>query len=128
MARIGRMLGALAVGAATVAVLPGAARADDGWASNAYGTAHFVGDGDKLSTCDVRTDGVLVRASIQQYYSSTNSWQAIGTNDAPSSACDTKVVDVEPDTALVRIHIWGEKSGTKISDSDGYSTTFHATP
>jgi hypothetical protein len=119
-------VGALAVSAATITLFSGTAHAATIKAGNPYGYAQFVTDGDLLSTCDTRTDGVKVRASIQKWYDATSSWQAIGVNDAPASACDSKVIDVEPDSSLVRIHIWAEIDGNVISDSHSYSPSFHA--
>jgi hypothetical protein len=123
-----RVFGALAVGVAIAAVTAGAAHADDAYVANGWGEARFFGDGDKLLVCDTVTDGIKVRASIQKWYGATSSWQAIGVNDAPSSSCDTKVIDIEPDTSLVRIHIWAEDGGVKVSGSDEYSQSFNATP
>ncbi|MCX5109718.1 hypothetical protein OOK13_14445 [Streptomyces sp. NBC_00378] len=96
--------------------------------SNGYGHASFKTDGDVLTTCDDKTDGKKVRASVQKWYASTGSWQAVGANDAPASACDSKVVDVEPDSSLCRIHIWAEDGGVKVSGSDRYGPEFNATP
>jgi hypothetical protein len=123
-----RVFGALVGGVAMVVVMAGTAHATEFRTDNGYGHAIFLTDGDKLSVCDTRTDGVKVRASIQKWYEATSSWQAIGVNDAPASACDSKVIDVEPDSSLVRIHIWGEIDGNKVAGSDNYSMEFHANP
>lgn len=111
-----------------VTALSGTAHAIDETATNDYGSSHLVTDRDELSVCDRLTDGVKVRASIQKSYGETSSWQAIGTIDAPASAYDTKVIDVDPDSSLIRIHILGGRDGNKVSSSDNYSVEFAASP
>ncbi|NGN66976.1 hypothetical protein G5C51_24095 [Streptomyces sp. A7024] len=114
---------------AAIGLTAGSAAADNGYADiTPQGYANFIGNGDKLSACDNSgTDGVKVRASVQKWNDSLNVWQAVKAVDAPlGGGCDNTTADVEPDSALVRVHIWTERSSTGANLEHDYSRSFHA--
>ncbi|MFJ3089524.1 hypothetical protein [Streptomyces sp. NPDC086838] len=128
---------ALAVSAACtlVGMFGPAATAEDAYIdiyNNGYGSANFKRDGDVLRVCDQKADGFTVKASVQKWYESTRSWQAVGSEKAPSANdpygnCNTKTVNVEPDSSVIRLHMWAVRSdGTTVAASVAYSPSGHA--
>ncbi len=99
--------------------------------NNGYGSATFYRFGDKLDVCDDDADGAKVKATVQKWYESTRSWQAVGGETAPPAndplgECYRKTIDVEPDSSVIRLHLWAEKNGRKIKASEEYSASGHA--
>ncbi|WNI21771.1 hypothetical protein [Streptomyces sp. ITFR-16] len=100
--------------------------------NNGYGSANFKRDGDLLGVCDQKADGFTVKASVQKWYDSTSSWQAVGSESAPSvndplGNCNYKTVNVEPDSSVIRLHMWAVRSdGTTVAASVKYSASGHA--
>ncbi|MGQ4490474.1 hypothetical protein LRE75_04730 [Streptomyces sp. 372A] len=128
---------ALAASAAftLVGVFGPAASAEDAYLTiynNGYGSANFKRDGDLLGVCDQDADGYTVKASVQKWYESTRSWQAVGSESAPSfnnplGNCNYKTVNVEPDSSVIRLHMWAVRSdGTTVAASVEYSPSGHA--
>ncbi|MQA11784.1 MAG: hypothetical protein GEU98_25190 [Pseudonocardiaceae bacterium] len=98
--------------------------------NNGWGAATFFRDGDKLDVCDQNADGLKVWTSVQKWYEQTQSWQAVGRGSAPSfnddlGECYRYTIDVEPDSSLIRLHMWA-KNGNGTTVKEDYSPSGHA--